>query len=58
VVVGLRRAEPEGKVLGRKRKIVDREKIRTMRADGLSVRAIADKVGISKSLVANILNMS
>jgi DNA invertase Pin-like site-specific DNA recombinase len=57
VVAGLRRAKREGKVLGRKRIIVDRERIRTMHAqDGLTVRAIAAKVGVSKSLVSNILN--
>jgi DNA invertase Pin-like site-specific DNA recombinase len=56
VVAGLRRAKREGKVLGRKRIIVDRDKIRAMRANGQSVRAIAIEVGISKSLVANILN--
>ena len=55
VVAGLRRAKREGKVLGRKRIILDRERIRTMHASGQSVRAIATQVGISKSLVANIL---
>jgi DNA invertase Pin-like site-specific DNA recombinase len=55
VVAGLRRAKREGKVLGRKRIILDRERIRTMHAAGQSVRAIAAEVGISKSLVANIL---
>src|SRR5262252_1641783 len=56
VVAGLRMAKREGKVLGRKRIIVDRAKIRAMQANGQSVRAIAAAVGISKSLVANILN--
>jgi DNA invertase Pin-like site-specific DNA recombinase len=56
VVAGLRRAKREGKVLGRKRIILDRERIHTMHAKGLTVRAIADKVGVSKSLVSNILN--
>src|SRR5215467_11517860 len=55
VVAGLRRAKHEGKVLGRKRIIVDRERIRAMHANGESVRAIASKMGVSKSLVANIL---
>jgi DNA invertase Pin-like site-specific DNA recombinase len=55
VVAGLRRAKREGKVLGRKRIIVDREKIRTMHASGESVRTIGAKLGVSKSLVANIL---
>src|SRR5215510_11062641 len=56
VVAGLRRAKREGKVLGRKRIIVDRERIRTMHAAGQSVRAIAVEVGVSKSLVANIVS--
>src|SRR5215470_14397069 len=56
VVAGLRRAKREGKVLGRKRIILDREMIRTMHAAGQSLRAIAAEVGISKSLVSNILN--
>lgn len=55
VVAGLRRAKREGKVLGRKRIILDREKIRAMSIDGESVRTIAATIGVSKSLVANIL---
>jgi len=55
VVAGLRRAKREGKVLGRKRIILDRERIRTMHANGQSVRTIAAQVGVSKSLIANIL---
>jgi DNA invertase Pin-like site-specific DNA recombinase len=55
VVAGLRRAKREGKVLGRKRIILAREKIDAMHAAGQSERAIAAQVGISKSLVANIL---
>src|SRR6516164_1872553 len=46
VVAGLRRAKREGKVLGRKRIIVDREKIRSMHASGQSVRAIAATMGV------------
>ena len=57
VVAGLRRAKREGKVLGRKRIILDRETIRTMHAGGQSVRAIAAEVGVSKSLVANIVSL-
>src|SRR5437899_8323328 len=55
VVAGLRRAKREGKVLGRKRIIVDRERIRAMNAAGQSVRAIAARLHVSKSLVANIV---
>jgi DNA invertase Pin-like site-specific DNA recombinase len=54
-VAGLRRAKREGKVLGRKRIIIDRYKVRSMHAAGASVRAIAAEVGVSKSLVANII---
>src|SRR5436190_17270158 len=56
VVAGLRRAKRQGKVLGRKRIILDRAKIRTMHAAGESVRAIAAKLHVSKSLVGNIVN--
>jgi DNA invertase Pin-like site-specific DNA recombinase len=56
VVAGLRRAKREGKALGRPKVIVDRDKVRAMHANGHTVRAIAAKVGVSKSLVANIIN--
>jgi len=55
VVADLRRPKRQGKVLGRKRLILDREKIRAMHASGQSVRAIGAEVGVSKSLVANIV---
>src|SRR6516164_2110873 len=55
VVAGLRRAKREGKVLGRKRIIMDREKVRTMHAAGQSVRTIAATLGVSKSLIGNVL---
>jgi DNA invertase Pin-like site-specific DNA recombinase len=55
VLAGLRRAQRNGKVLGRKRIILDREKIRAMSAGGESVRSIASTLGVSKSLVANVL---
>jgi hypothetical protein len=45
----------QDKVLGRKRIVVDRLKIRAMRDSGESLRQIASKTGVSKSLVANIL---
>src|SRR5207247_8357445 len=44
VVAGLRRAKREGKVLGRKRIILDREKIRTMHTSGPSGRTIAPRL--------------
>ena len=45
-------------MLGRKRIILDRDRVRAMHAVGKSVRAIAAKLGVSKSLVANILALS
>jgi DNA invertase Pin-like site-specific DNA recombinase len=56
VVAGLRRAKREGKVLGRKRIILDKEKVRSMHAAGQSVRAIAAELQVSKSLVGNIVS--
>lgn len=55
VVAGLRRAKGEGKILGRKRIILDREKVRAMHTAGQPVRAIAATMGVSKSLIGNIL---
>src|SRR5215831_8547753 len=55
VVAGLRRAKREGKILGRRRIILDREKVRAMHMAGQSVRAIAATMGVSKSLIGNIL---
>jgi len=36
--------------------IVDREKISRLRTEGLSVRAIADKLRVSKSTVHNLIS--
>src|SRR5881296_3054221 len=58
VVAGLRRAKREGTVLGRKRIILDRERVQARHAAGESVRAIAADIGVSKSLVANIVSRS
>jgi DNA invertase Pin-like site-specific DNA recombinase len=56
VVAGLRRAKRDGKVLGRKRIILDRHKVREMHAAGASLRSIVAAMDVSKSLVANILS--
>jgi DNA invertase Pin-like site-specific DNA recombinase len=55
VVAGVRPAKREGKILGRKRIILNREKVRAMHAAGQSVRTIAVTMGVSKSLIGNIL---
>jgi DNA invertase Pin-like site-specific DNA recombinase len=56
IIAGQQRARRHGtrsgKPIGGQRKIVDRERIRTLHASGLSVRAIAAQLGVSKSLVA------
>jgi DNA invertase Pin-like site-specific DNA recombinase len=55
VTMGLKRARKEGKVLGRPKVIVDREKVRVLHGQGNSVRAIAAQFGLSKSTVHSIV---
>jgi DNA invertase Pin-like site-specific DNA recombinase len=53
VRAGLERAKAQGKKLGRKpSKEVNPEEVQKLRKQGLSVRAIADRLGIPKSTVA------
>lgn len=52
---GLRNARARGKRLGRP-KTRDDEAIRALRAKGLSYRAIAEKLGVSKGTVQNALH--
>ncbi len=56
VKAGLRRAVENGKKLGRPESEVDLRELRRLRARGLSLRAIADQVGISHTKVAQLLN--
>jgi DNA invertase Pin-like site-specific DNA recombinase len=56
VASGLSRARKQGKQLGRPKVIVDREKVRQLRADGNSVRAIAVELGLTKSTVHHIIS--
>jgi len=56
VKAGLRRAKENGKKLGRPESEVDLRELRRLRARGLSLRAIADQVGISHTKVAQLLN--
>ena len=53
--MGLQRARKQGKQLGRRRVIVDREKVRTLHESGASTRAIAQAMGLTKSTVHNIV---
>lgn len=55
VRAGLRRARNNGKRLGRLRTQVSVWKLRQLRSEGLSMRNIARKVGVSKSTVCDIL---
>lgn len=56
VRAGLMNARAQGKQLGRPKERDDAV-IRRLRADGLSLRAIATKVGVSKSSVQNSLKL-
>jgi len=58
VIMGLQRAKAQGKILGRPRPWVDPERVSRLRAEGLSLRAIARKTGVSHSTVAALLNGS
>ena len=55
VKAGLRRAVETGKRLGRPAVKLDQERLRELSQQGLSIRAIARKLGLSKSMVARNL---
>ncbi|MBL4848992.1 MAG: recombinase family protein [Planctomycetes bacterium] len=52
---GQRRARARGVQIGRPRVEVDQEEIRFLRSRGLSIRAIADQLQVSKSVVGRLL---
>jgi DNA invertase Pin-like site-specific DNA recombinase len=56
VRTGLARAKAEGKVLGRPRAILDREKLLAMRKKGMSLREIATATGKSAMTIQRILS--
>ena len=58
VIMGLERARKQGKQLGRPKIIVDREKVIRLREEGLSLRKIAEMLGIGKDSVNAILMVS
>jgi putative DNA-invertase from lambdoid prophage Rac len=53
IMFGLDRPRRQKKTLGRPKKIVDHQKVRE--ASGLSVREVAEQLGLSKSKVARIV---
>src|SRR5271169_2040059 len=55
VRAGLRNARAKGKRLGRPRKVVDAAEIGRLRAQGRSIREIADELGYSRSLIHKTL---
>jgi len=55
VKAGLRNARAKGKTLGRPRVAVDGARIGRLRAQGHSIREIADELGYSRSLVHKTL---
>lgn len=52
---GLKRAKRQGKVLGRPRVKVDVKKVRKLQANGVGLRAIAEKTGWSLSSIMRAL---
>jgi len=55
VRAGIAKARMKGKRIGRPRVEVDVKEVRRLRKEGLSIRGIAERVGVSKSLIASII---
>jgi len=55
-LAGIETARRKGKHIGRPKAVFDREKARRLRAEGLSVRAIATKLKISKTTVHDAIS--
>lgn len=53
---GMERAKREGRHVGRPRVGVDVERVMKLRRDGLGVRKIADKIGVSHMTIHNVLS--
>jgi DNA invertase Pin-like site-specific DNA recombinase len=56
VVAGIANARAKGKRLGRPSADVDQEELRTLRDSGLTIRAIADRLNLKRSLVHKTLS--
>ena len=52
---GLRRARSNGKKLGRPKVAIDGEELLRLRSDGLSLRDIAKRLGVSRTTVSDML---
>lgn len=55
VVAGLAAAKARGSVLGRPKSALDREELHALRADGFTMRAIAEKFGVSTATISRAL---
>ncbi len=55
---GLARAKELGKQLGRPHRVFRRDLVQSLRDQAMSIRAIALKLGVSKSVIGDILNGS
>ena len=58
IVMGLHKARQQGKKLGRPRLSVDVQRLRKLKSEGLSLRAIARETGISRTTVSDLLSAS
>ncbi len=56
VIMGLQRAKAQGKPIGRPPTEVDEQKIHSLRSEGLSLRAIGQRVGVSRTKVQKVLS--
>jgi len=54
-VAGLERARKQGRVGGRPRLVLDRDRVRRLRNEGKSLREISDQMGLSQTTTARIV---
>jgi DNA invertase Pin-like site-specific DNA recombinase len=54
-VAGLERARKQGRIGGRPRLVLDRDRVRRLRNEGKSLREISDQMGLSLTTTARIL---
>jgi DNA invertase Pin-like site-specific DNA recombinase len=58
IKAGLRKARSNGKRLGRPRVSVNAEQVKRLRCQGLSLREIGRRVGVSRTTILDLLNSS
>ena len=57
-IAGLQRARRAGRIGGRPKLVIDRDKVAKMQADGMTTREIGEEFGISAASVCRILHSS